>query len=271
MTVEEMCYIVEAEAGILDYNGKLAVANCIKDNNYNAKAFTTPVKYYSEETLQAVKDSEAGKRRFPGYKILQFRSFKKYSDGHRNPDPAKIYSGICPMPKNYLYLGSDGISDEWGTFYFGTKIEIPKYTLKLTVIHNDPNDRVNLRSTPEIRDDNIVGSVGFGGSYTIVDRSADYNFWKLKSGVWISANTKLTRAYEGDIVDYYVKVMIYDLNIRKGSGTDYINYSEPIAPGVYNVVEEKYGLGASKWLLLKSYMDRRDGWISADFCERVTV
>lgn len=268
MTIEEMAYIVEAEAGVLDYNGKLAVANCIKDNNYSSKAFTIPAKYYSDESIQAVKDSEAGKRRFPEFKILQFRSFKKYSDGHGNPDFRKVYSGICPMPKEYLYLGADGV-EPWGNMYWGTKIAIPDYKLKLTVIHNDPNDLVNLRSTPEIKDDNIVGTVCYGGSYTIVERSNNGKFWKLLSGVYISADTKLTRVYEGDIVDYYVRVNIGDLNIRKGSGTNYAHYNEPIAPGVYNVVEEKLGTGASKWLLLKSYLDYRNGWISADFCERI--
>lgn len=267
MTIEDMARIVEAEAGILNYNGKLAVANCIKDNNYNPKAFTNPVEYYSAESLQAVKDSQNGVRRFPGFKILQFRSFKKYSNGKGHPDYSKVYSGICPMPKEYVYLGADGV-EPWGNMYWGVKDTEQDNTLKLRVIY-DGEDGINLRKTPEFGD-NIVGILKKSNAwYTITELSPDKKFAHLKSGVWITANPQYVRIYEGEIVDYYVKVLIRDLNIRKGAGTNYVNYDEPIAPGVYHIVEEKSGLGASKWLLLKSYLENRNGWIQADFCERV--
>ncbi len=270
MTVEEMARIIEAESSVLPQQARLGVAQCIIDNNFNAKAFTTPSPTYSKESFEAAKQALSGKRRFPGYKLLQFRS-AKYSDANGNPDWAKVYAPPSNMPRDYIYLGKDESADgKYCHHYWGTKADIPNYSLKLRCEYRG-KDGLNLRSTPEFTN-NIVGVVYYGDAYyNVTELSPDRKFAHLKSGVWITADPKYVRLYEGDIVDYYVKVIIYDLNIRKGSGTDYANYSEPIAPGVYNVVEEKYGLGASKWLLLKSYMDRRDGWISADFCERVTV
>ena len=39
--------------------------------------------------------------------------------------------------------------------------------------------------------------------------------------------------------------------------------------GTFTIVEEADGKGASKWGLLKSYQEKRDGWISLDYGKRV--
>ena len=39
--------------------------------------------------------------------------------------------------------------------------------------------------------------------------------------------------------------------------------------GVFTIVEEADGSGASKWGLLKSYADKRNGWISLDYANRL--
>lgn len=65
-------------------------------------------------------------------------------------------------------------------------------------------------------------------------------------------------------VPYTVRVSISDLNIRKGPGTNYTR-TQYIPVGVYTIVEEAVGQGASKWGRLKSGA----GWISLDFCKRV--
>jgi len=39
--------------------------------------------------------------------------------------------------------------------------------------------------------------------------------------------------------------------------------------GTFTIVEEADREGASKWGLLKSYQEKRNGWISLDFAERV--
>lgn len=65
-------------------------------------------------------------------------------------------------------------------------------------------------------------------------------------------------------VPFLVKVSISDLNIRKGSGTDY-NRVQFCPVGVYTIVEVKSGKGASAWGRLKSGI----GWISLEFVKRV--
>lgn len=68
---------------------------------------------------------------------------------------------------------------------------------------------------------------------------------------------------------YLVKVSVPDLNIRKGPGTDKAKTGKYTGKGVFTIVEEADGPGASRWGLLKAYQKKRDGWISLDFAERV--
>ncbi|MFD1403759.1 N-acetylmuramoyl-L-alanine amidase [Robinsoniella peoriensis] len=65
-------------------------------------------------------------------------------------------------------------------------------------------------------------------------------------------------------VPYMVKVTISDLNTRKGPGTNYAR-TQYIPVGIYTIVEESDGQGASKWGRLKSGV----GWISLDYCKKV--
>ena len=65
-------------------------------------------------------------------------------------------------------------------------------------------------------------------------------------------------------VPYKVKVTISDLNIRKGAGTNTAKVGV-IKPGIYTIVEEKKGKGATMWGKLKSGV----GWISLDYAKKV--
>lgn len=71
-------------------------------------------------------------------------------------------------------------------------------------------------------------------------------------------------------VPYKVRVSIPDLNIRKGPGTDYGKNGKYTGVGVFTIVEESDGKGASRWGLLKAYVNSRDGWISLDYAQRIT-
>lgn len=68
---------------------------------------------------------------------------------------------------------------------------------------------------------------------------------------------------------YLVRVTISDLNIRKGPGTDKAKTGKFTGVGTFTIVDEADGKGASRWGLLKSYQNRRDGWISLDYAKRV--
>lgn len=67
---------------------------------------------------------------------------------------------------------------------------------------------------------------------------------------------------------YKVKVSIDDLNIRRGPGTNYASCGHT-GKGVFTIVEEADGPGATRWGLLKSYRSKRNGWISLDYAAKV--
>lgn len=122
MSIEEIARIIEAEASVLDFHGKLAVAQCICDNRFEASAFTKPAEDSSRESMTAaVLAVNAGARRFPGAQLLQFRSYKNYGPGGI-PDWQKIYNSV---PSDLLYLGTDS-RGEYGHYYFGRYKQMKK-------------------------------------------------------------------------------------------------------------------------------------------------
>lgn len=60
---------------------------------------------------------------------------------------------------------------------------------------------------------------------------------------------------------YKVRVKIPNLNIRKGPGTDCAKTGRYTGVGVFTIIEEAEGKGATKWGRLKS----RAGWIALDY------
>ena len=79
------------------------------------------------------------------------------------------------------------------------------------------------------------------------------------------AENKENAAAISSTVLYKVKVSIPNLRIRKGPGTNYAKTGKFTGKGVFTIVEESDGTGASKWGKLKSGA----GWISLDFAIRV--
>lgn len=65
------------------------------------------------------------------------------------------------------------------------------------------------------------------------------------------------------VTPYLVRVKITNLNIRKGPGTNY-GATGYIRPGIYTIVAESTGTGATKWGKLKSGA----GWISLDYAAK---
>ncbi|MCL2161229.1 MAG: N-acetylmuramoyl-L-alanine amidase [Betaproteobacteria bacterium] len=63
---------------------------------------------------------------------------------------------------------------------------------------------------------------------------------------------------------YVVRVTHDELKIRSGPGTNYDRIGEITDRGLYTIVEESSGLGATKWGKLKS----GTGWISLDYTSR---
>lgn len=80
---------------------------------------------------------------------------------------------------------------------------------------------------------------------------------------WVDASA-VSASGGSAAVNYTVRVKITDLNIRSGPGTNNAKKGV-IKPGVYTIVQEATGAGASKWGKLKSGA----GWISLDHCEKL--
>lgn len=80
---------------------------------------------------------------------------------------------------------------------------------------------------------------------------------------WVNAGD-VKKTGGASATSYRVKVEISDLRIRKGPGTGYGSKGY-IKPGIYTIVEEATGTGATKWGKLKSGA----GWISLDYAKRV--
>lgn len=130
-------------------------------------------------------------------------------------------------------------------------------------------DGLNVRSSPCMGDN--VAQVVFDGVYTVVGISEDGAWYKLKSGLYITTDRQYVQFMEkqSPVSSYLVRVDIEDLNIRKGPGTDCARTGKYTGAGVFTIVEEADGAGASRWGLLKSYQKKRDGWISLDYTTRI--
>ena len=64
---------------------------------------------------------------------------------------------------------------------------------------------------------------------------------------------------------YRVKITADVLNIRKGPGTNHGTNGSIKGGGIYTIVAESTGTGATKWGKLKSGA----GWISLDYASKV--
>lgn len=135
------------------------------------------------------------------------------------------------------------------------------------VIYNG-SDGLNVRKTPAMGAN--VEQVVYGGVYTVTGISVDGEWYRLKSGGYITTNKKYVSYRKelesnADFKPYKVRVAIDDLNIRKGPGTNYAKTGKYTGKGIFTIVEEKIGQGSTKgWGKLKSDA----GWIALDYVTR---
>lgn len=131
-------------------------------------------------------------------------------------------------------------------------------------------DDLNYRSQPSM-DGKVNGQTG-KGVFTIVQTKDGWG--KLKSGagwIWLDnpkyctiLDTAEDAVKAETFKPYQVQVSIKDLNIRAGAGTNY-KVVQTCPVGVFTIVEEAGGKGATKWGKLKSGV----GWISLDYVKKV--
>lgn len=101
---------------------------------------------------------------------------------------------------------------------------------------------------------------GYGQKY--------YDKYAVESTATPVAPSTSTDAPEAVTFPYKVKVRISNLCIRKDPGTNYASRGYT-GVGVFTIVDEAEGVGASRWGLLKSYKSKRNGWISLDYVTKL--
>ena len=95
------------------------------------------------------------------------------------------------------------------------------------------------------------------------DKNEAYSVYDWKGNV-VYAPSK-TSEPEQKKVSYRVRVSIKNLNIRKEPGTNYDKTGKYTDIGVFTIMEEADGEGATKWGKLKSGA----GWISLDYAKKI--
>lgn len=88
--------------------------------------------------------------------------------------------------------------------------------------------------------------------------------FRERISVVLGSNTEQKIVVE-EFIPYRVKITADKLNIRKDAGTNYEKVGCITDYGVYTIIEEKIGAGASLWGRLKSKV----GWISLDYVSRI--
>lgn len=143
-----------------------------------------------------------------------------------------------------------------------TVSEFPAVPFTVRVLISD----LNYRSEPSMSSA-VLGQTGVG-TFTIT--SVLDGWGKLKSGagwIWLKNPSYCTVGTSLESLSskcpFTVRVVIADLNIRKGPGTDYDKTGLYTGVGVFTITEVKSGKGSVKgWGKLKSGA----GWISLDYC-----
>ena len=146
-------------------------------------------------------------------------------------------------------------------------------TLPFYISVNNENYKIYSKAKS---DSDVVGTTR-KGIFTIIKISNNFGLLKSYSddeNGWV--NLKDTNSYSITIPDngkvpYMVRITTSNLRIRTGPGTTYPTQNNLYTGvGVFTIVDEKAGTGSdSGWGLLKSYEQKRDGWISLDYTEKL--
>ena len=113
----------------------------------------------------------------------------------------------------------------------------------------------------------VVSSLS--GDRVVIDKSQDG-----KSSIMSAVNIKYLSVVSGEATSnktntvfssYRIRVTADVLNIRKGAGTNYAITGQIKDKGVYTIIGEENGTGATKWLKLKSGI----GYIASDYTEKL--
>lgn len=97
-----------------------------------------------------------------------------------------------------------------------------------------------------------------------VDANVGYKVFDASGNIVYPATAKPTQTPAANTF-YKVQIDIANLNIRKGPGTNYDKTGQFTGKGIFTIVQEAKGEGATLWGKLKSGA----GWISLDFTKKL--
>ena len=97
-----------------------------------------------------------------------------------------------------------------------------------------------------------------------VDANTGYKVFDASGNIVYPAAAKPTQTPAASTF-YKVQIDIANLNIRKGPGTNYDKTGQFTGKGIFTIVQESKGEGATLWGKLKSGA----GWISLDFTKKL--
>lgn len=157
-------------------------------------------------------------------------------------------------PGNWLYARMGNLAAEVTEKLDGTSITTPSTPAKATMYR--------VRKTWADSKSQIGAYKVLANAKKQADKNPGYSVFDESGKVVYSGKTSTpTQTFK----PYLVKVTTSVLNIRKGAGTNYGTNGAIRDYGVYTIVEEENGQGATKWGKLKSGA----GWISLDFVKKV--
>lgn len=165
--------------------------------------------------------------------------------------------------------------------YFGVTKEAP--IQKVKELHGKVEvtykgaDGLNIRKAPSMGDN--VAKVVHGGTYTVVGISEDGDWYKLESGLYITANTKYVKFTKAEpkpepFKPYMIKVDVSEisdhcLNIREKPDAGSKKMDTITKDMSLTIVEEAKDSNGNTWGLLKGYSKYRNGWINLYYVKKV--
>lgn len=241
----------------------------LKDKNYYKKAFAVAAEYCA----QLCRTYKIGVDNIVGH----YEAYKKgYGSNHSDPehwmrnfgetmdDFRKQVSEILktndekkenkeePVIGNTLIEKGDLVSVSANATYYNGK-SMPSWVKKQNwyVANRPTGDRIVIDKNE--KGTNSINSPIHKKFLTIVKKAKT------------SATPNSSEKTAAKACPYKVKIITDCLYIRKGAGTNTAKVGSITDKGVYTIVEEKVGIGATKWGKLKSGV----GWISLDYVRKI--
>ncbi len=145
-----------------------------------------------------------------------------------------------------------------------------KVTAELSEVTSDAENKKHATQMYRIRKSwsDVKSQIGaykvLANAKKKADENTGYKVFDASGNVVYPASSKPASAPSGG-TPCKVEVTISNLNIRKGPGTNYGRTGQFTGKGIFTIVQETKGEGATLWGKLKS----GSGWISLDFAKKL--